>query len=145
MRAYSKDLRSRIVKAYLDSEGSQRQLALRFSVSLSFVRDLLKRVKETGTVEPKQHAGGQPARVDHEGLEVIDRFLDEQPSATLTDLCRMYEETNHVSVSRATMSRAVNKVNAQKGQTSHKRIAISEKHSRVREMNGPRSSAHTTM
>jgi len=144
MRAYSDDLRSRIVNAYLNGEGSQRQLAARFSVSLSFVRDLLKRVKETGTVEPKPHAGGQPARVDGEGLEVIDRFLSEQPSATLTDLCRMFAERHHVTVSRATMSRAVGKVNAWKARASSRRPLVTAKGSYAREVLRGRSSAQST-
>ena len=40
---YSSDLRQRILTAYQAHEGSQRELAQRFKVSLSFVRDLLRR------------------------------------------------------------------------------------------------------
>jgi transposase len=38
----SVDLRQRIMAAYAAKEGSQRQLAERFKVSLSFVRDLMR-------------------------------------------------------------------------------------------------------
>ena len=39
--AYSEDLRSRVIAAWEAKEGSQRQVAQRFKVSLSFVRNLL--------------------------------------------------------------------------------------------------------
>jgi transposase len=41
---YSIDLRSRVIMAWVAKEGSQRQLAERFKVSLSFIRDLLRHV-----------------------------------------------------------------------------------------------------
>jgi transposase len=37
MKAYSLDLRQKVIDAYNYKEGSQRQLAKRFSVSLSFI------------------------------------------------------------------------------------------------------------
>lgn len=39
------DLRQRVIAAYQAKEGSQRQLAERFKVSLSFVRDLTCRYR----------------------------------------------------------------------------------------------------
>ncbi|MEH1893307.1 MAG: helix-turn-helix domain-containing protein [Nostoc sp.] len=43
--SYSKDLRERVIMAYVAKEGSQRQLAQRFKVSLSFVRNLLRQYR----------------------------------------------------------------------------------------------------
>ena len=57
------DLRTRIISAYQGKEGSLRQLAKRFKVSLSFVRDLTRRHRELGTIEPKPHGGGAVAWV----------------------------------------------------------------------------------
>jgi transposase len=62
MKAYSIDLRRKIIDAYKAEEGSYRQLAKRFRVSLSFVQTLLKRYKDTGTVEPLPHSGGRQLR-----------------------------------------------------------------------------------
>ena len=50
MKAYSIDLRQKIVEADHNQEGSYRQLAHRFRVSLSFVKRLLKRYKDTGGI-----------------------------------------------------------------------------------------------
>ncbi len=57
----SVDLRQRILAAYDAKEGAQRQLAERFKVSLSFIRDLRRHYRETGTVQPKPHGGGAVA------------------------------------------------------------------------------------
>jgi transposase len=110
MKPYSNDLRSRIIKSYGSHEGSQRQLAARYCVSLSFVRDLLKRMRETGMREPKPHAGGRRCKVDEEGVELIRRLLNQAPDATLEKMCEMFAEEKHVHVSRATMSRTIVKL-----------------------------------
>ena len=46
--AYSMDLRQRILRAWKAKEGSQRKLAERFKVSLTFIRNFLKRYRDTG-------------------------------------------------------------------------------------------------
>ena len=66
MKAYSLDLRQKIVDAYNQREGSQRQLAKRFRVSLTFIENLLKRYRTDGTIEPRAHGGGQVAKVSRE-------------------------------------------------------------------------------
>jgi transposase len=63
MKPYSCDLRHKVIKAHNNQEGSQRQLAKRFSVSLSFVQDLLRRYRNSGTVEAKPHGGGQKPKL----------------------------------------------------------------------------------
>ncbi len=53
MKAYSLDLRQKIVDAYAGGDISQRKLAKNFGVTLSFVQNLLKRHRELGTIVPK--------------------------------------------------------------------------------------------
>ncbi|WP_445300330.1 MULTISPECIES: helix-turn-helix domain-containing protein [unclassified Microcoleus] len=48
--AYSIDLRQKILSAWQNKEGTQRELAKRFKVSLSFLRDFLRRYRETGEI-----------------------------------------------------------------------------------------------
>jgi transposase len=55
--AYSSDLRRRVIETYIAKEGSQRQLAQRFKVSLTFVRNLLRHYRQTGKVEAKRRGG----------------------------------------------------------------------------------------
>ncbi len=63
MKPYCVDLRQKIIDAYKQQDGSQRQLAKRFRVSLSFIENLLKRYRTDGTVEPRAHGGGQMAKL----------------------------------------------------------------------------------
>ena len=61
MKAYSVDLRQKIVEAYTLKEGSIRQIAYRFKVAKSFVQTLLKRYKTQQSLEPLPHGGGVAA------------------------------------------------------------------------------------
>lgn len=72
------DLRQRIFWAYQAKEGSQRQLAKRFKVSLSFIRDLRRHYRQTGTIEPKPHGGGAVAKLEPKHLPIIKTLVDNQ-------------------------------------------------------------------
>ena len=109
MKAYSLDLRQKIIDAYNNKEGSYRQLAKRFRVSLSFVQTLLKRYRETGTLEPKPHGGGQSPKLSSEQSALIPQLVAEDTAATLEQLCKRLEQRTGVKVSRATMGRLLAK------------------------------------
>ena len=53
MRAYSTDLRERVVAAYDAREGTQEQVAARFAVSVSWVRKLLRQRRGTRASAPE--------------------------------------------------------------------------------------------
>ena len=103
----SVDLRQRILTAYEAKEGSQRQLAERFKVSLSFIRDLLRHHRETGTVEPKAHAGGAVAKLGKEQIPIVEGLVQAQPDALLIELCERFAQQTGIEVSVSTMQRAV--------------------------------------
>jgi Transposase and inactivated derivatives len=86
MKAYSMDLRHRVFANL--SEESHRQTARRFRVSESFVYGLKKRYRETGSLLPKLHGGGQKRRVDEVGARYIEQVVAEAPELTLSDLCQ---------------------------------------------------------
>src|SRR5262245_40312402 len=58
MRPYSMDLRQRVAQAVDRHEGSLRQLARRFGVSVSCITRLLALRRRTGSLAPKPHQGG---------------------------------------------------------------------------------------
>jgi transposase len=70
-RAYSTDLRQKIIDTHNQQESSQRQLAKRFRVSLTFIENLLKRYRTDGTVEPRAHGGGRLAKLSPEQEAVL--------------------------------------------------------------------------
>jgi transposase len=110
MKAYSTDLRQKIIDAYSRQEGSQRQLAKRFGVSLSFVQDLLRRYRKEGTIEPKPHAGGQCSKLSREQIALVAALLQEDDQAILTELCQRLEQRTGVRISRSTMGRLTRKL-----------------------------------
>lgn len=106
----SVDLRQRILAAYEAKEGSQRQLAERFKVSLSFVRDLMRHYRKTGTVQPKPHGGGAVAKLSKEQLPVVAALVQAQPDALLAELCERFAQQTGIEVSISTMQRAVSQL-----------------------------------
>ena len=110
MKAYSIDLRRKIIDAYKAEEGSYRQLAKRFRVSLSFVQTLLKRYKDTGTVEPLPHSGGRQLKLNSENLALLAELVKEDNDATLDELGEKLSEKTQVRVSRATLGKLLQKL-----------------------------------
>ena len=106
----SMDLRQRIIAAYEAKEGSQRQLAKRFKVSLSFIRDLMRHYPETGTVQPKPHRGGAVAKLGKEQLPLVEALVTAQPDALLKELCERFAGQTGVGVSVSTLQQAVCKL-----------------------------------
>jgi transposase len=86
MRAYSHDLRERIVAAVERGELSIRQIARVFSVSLSFIVRLRQRQRRTGSLQPLPHGGVPPRKLDAAAEERLRQLVHDQPDATLAEL-----------------------------------------------------------
>jgi len=86
MRPYSLDLRERVAQAVDQQEGSLRQLARRFAVSLSFITRLLGLRRQTGSLQPRPTHPGPPPLLDAAGLERLRQLVQEQPDAILDEL-----------------------------------------------------------
>jgi transposase len=88
MSPYSHDLRRRIIATVERGEGSLRQIAARFLVSLSFVARLLRHYRTTGSLAPKPHGGGRPPALRPAQLERLRALIRKKPDATLGELRR---------------------------------------------------------
>ena len=86
MPAYTRDLRKRVVDAVERKEGSTRQIAHRFVISLSFVVRLLQLKRRTGSIEPNPHRGGRRPALGPADLERLRGLVQQQPDATLEEL-----------------------------------------------------------
>lgn len=105
MKAYSIDLRQKIIDVYENEEISQRQLAKRFRVALSFIVKLLKQYRETGKIAPKPFNGGVKLKLTIEQLRLLADLVENNNDATLEELCQLLKEKTEITVSRATMGR----------------------------------------
>src|SRR4051794_22833775 len=106
MKAISEDLRKRILETVERGDGSLRQIARRFLVSVSFITGLLQLHRSTGSLEPRPHGGGNPAVLGPEDLQQLRKLGQEQPDATLEEL----RQRLGVSCSLMTISRALRKL-----------------------------------
>jgi transposase len=106
MKAYSQDLRKRILDTVQRGDGTLRQIARRFLVSVSFVTRLLQLHRSTGSLEPKPHGGGNPAVLGPEDREQLRELIRQQPDATLEEL----RQRLGLSCSLMTISRALGKL-----------------------------------
>src|SRR4051812_42955500 len=86
MPLYSQDLRKRVVDAVERGDGSSRQIAQRFLVSVSFVTRLLRHYRTTGSLDPKPHGGGRHPALGPVQLEQLRALVRDQPDATLEEL-----------------------------------------------------------
>ena len=122
MRAYSTDFRFSVVRAYKNGQGSQRQLARLFGVSVSFVQNLLQYYRRTGSVTPKPHKGGNRGKIV-QYLEVVDRLRQQWPDAPLEEMCERLAAEAHVTVSPATMCRALQRLKSTREKRGSRRRA----------------------
>lgn len=108
--SYSGDLRRRVIDCFEAKEGSQRELAQRFKVSLSFVRNLLRHYRANGQVEAKRRGGYQKPIIRDEHLVIIKSLVEAKNDLLLCELCDRFFERTEIRVSITTMYRAVQKL-----------------------------------
>jgi transposase len=106
MQPLSNDLRQRILDAVDNKEGSRRKLAVRFKVNTSTITKLLRLRRQTGSSEPRPHAGGVAPTLDGDALERLRRLVEETPDATLEAL----RQKMGISGSRMIICRALQKL-----------------------------------
>lgn len=103
---YHMDLRTRIVEAHANGEGSYKALARRFQVGEATVKRYVARQAEQGTVEPDPHGGGTAAKIGPGDLEALCELVAESSDDRIEDLARKWSKT-HGKVSYASMQRGL--------------------------------------
>ena len=105
-KPYSLDLRERVWAAWQEGQESQGEIARRFAVSGSFVRDLSRRFRVDGTVAPRAHGGGRSKAADAKTLARLQALVVQRNDATNDEYHRALCATKGVvNVSRATVGR----------------------------------------
>jgi transposase len=107
MKPYSLDLRAKIAAAYDRGDGSQSELAERFDVSLSFIEKLLRRRRQTGSLEAKPHTGGYAPRLDAQGRQALRQMLVDDNDLTLDELREGVQQRLGVTLSSSHLCRIV--------------------------------------
>jgi transposase len=105
MKAYSTDLRERVVRAV--EEGRPREEIVHlFGVSRATIKRYAKQQRETGELAPKPIPGRPATKGDALRADLWNQ-LEAHPDETLEHQCQIWEETHGQQVSAATMGRAI--------------------------------------
>lgn len=99
------ELRRTVVRAYDNGEGSYRELAKKYGVSVSFISKARKTHRETGSLAYKPR-NRQPA-VGKEAEQLIRRTLKKQPGIKLAALQAVIKEKLGLSFTRAVLYRTL--------------------------------------
>src|SRR3990172_8472781 len=102
-KAYSNDLRRKLLQAYDRGEGGLRELAARFGVSTPWAWKISSQRRRTGQIERVEQRHGPRSRVTAEVAARLRSLLREQPDRTpellelhegLMDAVKEWEETD---------------------------------------------------
>jgi len=105
MRAYSLDLRERVVAAYEKGGQSIAEIAAQFSVGQTFLKKMLRQKRQSGSLERLPSRAGAKKVLSEVHRRWLSKQVKEQPDATLVELQEGLQKTQQVRVSRATVSR----------------------------------------
>jgi transposase len=108
MKAYSKDLRQKIVDAVRRGM-SKAQAACTFGVGISTVKRYSTKAQRGESLEPGKAPGKRP-KMDERLRKLLEEDLKERPFVTLRERCDYVEAMSGVSVSRSAMCRAIARI-----------------------------------
>lgn len=109
MKAYSEDLRQRIVRAVEEEGVSRPAVARRFAVGLRTVERYMEQWRTTGTLAA-HHSPGAPPTVLPARYPALIAQLAADPDGRLADHCAQWERETGTKVSVATMQRLTRRV-----------------------------------
>jgi transposase len=108
MKAYSVDLRQKIVEAV--STGTPKaQVARSFGVGLSTVKRYAGRAERGEGLTPRK-SPGKGRKVDETAERLLERDLEERPTATLPQRCELLARVAGVEVSDSTVWRTLRRM-----------------------------------
>src|SRR5947209_10009190 len=110
MRAYSLDLRQKVVAAVQRGDSTIEEVAASFGVGQTFVKKMLRQHRETGDLSPRPHGGGHTPRLSAKHLKLLRAEVARRPDKTVEALRAHLHEQDKASVSTPTLSRLLSKL-----------------------------------
>ena len=86
MKPYSLDLRTRVAAACEQAGSRQQQVADRFGVSVSFIKKLRHRQRESGSLAAKPASGGPARAISPAEQAWLVSYVGQHADATLAEL-----------------------------------------------------------
>jgi transposase len=110
MKTYSQDFRERVVESCDAGDSTREEIAEQFGVSTSWIRRLLQRRRESGSVAAHKRGGRRPSKFSGRKLEKLKELLDAQPDATLAE----FRDQCGVKASLTSVFRALDRLGARR-------------------------------
>ena len=98
-KAYSDDLRRKLLEAHERGEGSLRELAQRFGVSVPWAWKISRQRRRTGQMERVEQRHGPPSRMTAAVQASLRGLVRQQPDVTLVELQQRLWASERVRVS----------------------------------------------
>lgn len=86
MATFSMDLRERILDSYDAGEGTRREIAERFRVSLGMVKKLLQQRRNTGDIASRHNRAGRKPKITPDHRQRLAELVRQSPDMTLEEL-----------------------------------------------------------
>ena len=123
MKAYSLDLRQKVVSAYQRGESTIEQIAAIFSVGPTFVKKMLRLNRERGDLSPLPHGGGHTPKLSDKHFQMIRAEIARNNDVTIEELRDLLRKKAGLEVSQPTISRALARLNLPRKKNSSRQRA----------------------
>jgi transposase len=109
MKAYSEDLRQKVVHAVEQRGTSKSQAARLFGISLSSVKRYTKLASEGESLTPRK-GGGRPPKADEATKRLLEEDIRTRPAATVKERRHFLESFAGKSLSEPTLRRLLRRM-----------------------------------
>jgi transposase len=110
MKAYSADLRQKIVSAYENGEGTLDEIAAIFSIGRCSVARYLKLYRLGESLEPHPRGGGASSALNERHLQVLRKQVEAKNDITLDELVSHLSKKENLLVHPSTVCRALQRL-----------------------------------
>ena len=109
MKAYSEDLRKKVVQAVHQRGMPKSQAARLFSISLSSVKRYSRLASQGESLAPRK-GGGRPPKADQATKRLLEEDIRERPSATVAQRRHFLENIAGKTLSEPTLRRLLERM-----------------------------------
>jgi transposase len=109
MKAYSEDLRRKVVGAVEERGMGKSEAARTFGMSISSVKRYVAKARRGDSLSPRKHPGPRP-KLDERARRLLEADVEQRPAASLRERSRFLERVAGVRVSESTLSRLLRRM-----------------------------------
>ena len=91
MKAYSIDLRKRVLSAYDSKKYTLKQIAEQFQVTTRWIQKLRQQREQEGSIAPRPQNQGRKPAFRGKLLQELDDFVNKHSDATLEEIRQYFE------------------------------------------------------